>query len=149
MIGPATGAVRLAASENREAGAISRSAVEIGLFGRASRLAILVVPGLVLLLDLAQVPQRQATAWWLLQGISVYQRNLAGPLSTSGIHCRLEPSCSHYAAAAIGNRGAVIGTVCTIKRLLRCGPWTPAGTWDPPPPPTEQRQNSLELVNRR
>jgi putative membrane protein insertion efficiency factor len=49
-----------------------------------------------------------------------------------GARCRFEPSCSHYADAVIARHGALEGSWLTIRRIARCGPWTPAGTIDPP-----------------
>ena len=46
--------------------------------------------------------------------------------------CRFHPSCSQYAAQALGRHGALRGTALTVKRLLRCHPWHPGGV-DPVP----------------
>ena len=50
-----------------------------------------------------------------------------------GPHCRFEPSCSHYAIAALGTHGALRGSLLAARRVLRCNPWT-AGGDDPVPP---------------
>ena len=84
---------------------------------------------LLLALDLARPPERQWSARALLAGIGLYQATLSGHL---GVRCRFEPSCSHYAEAVIRHDGALIGTLRAVHRLGRCGPWTPAGTYDPP-----------------
>ena len=39
-----------------------------------------------------------------------------------GGHCRFEPSCSHYAIAALRTHGAARGTWLTVRRLARCHP---------------------------
>ena len=52
-----------------------------------------------------------------------------------GAQCRFEPSCSHYAIEALRGHGAVRGTWFSVRRVLRCNPWTPGG-FDPVPPPT-------------
>lgn len=49
-----------------------------------------------------------------------------------GIQCRFTPTCSHYADAVVARHGALVGSWLTVKRLARCGPWTPMGTADPP-----------------
>ena len=47
--------------------------------------------------------------------------------------CRYYPSCSHYSLQAIQQRGLVIGTALTVRRLGRCHPWAAGGIDDPPP----------------
>lgn len=46
--------------------------------------------------------------------------------------CRYHPSCSHYALGAIARYGVLIGSVYTIRRLLRCHPWARGGIDDVP-----------------
>lgn len=41
--------------------------------------------------------------------------------------CRFYPSCSHYAEEALDKYGFLKGSYLTIKRLLRCGPWSKGG----------------------
>ncbi|MCC5021926.1 MAG: membrane protein insertion efficiency factor YidD [Candidatus Synoicihabitans palmerolidicus] len=47
--------------------------------------------------------------------------------------CRFHPTCSHYAAGAIREHGAVFGTGLAVGRLLKCTPFHPDG-FDPVPP---------------
>jgi hypothetical protein len=84
---------------------------------------------LLLALDLARPPERQWSARALLAGIGLYQATLSGRL---GVRCRFEPSCSRYAETVIRQDGALVGTLRAVHRLGRCGPWTPANTYDPP-----------------
>ncbi len=49
-----------------------------------------------------------------------------------GANCRFEPSCSHYAIAALRSHGAVHGSALAARRILRCNPWN-AGGFDPVP----------------
>ena len=49
-----------------------------------------------------------------------------------GAHCRFEPSCSHYAIAALRTHGTIRGAWLSAGRVLRCNPWHPGG-WDPVP----------------
>ncbi len=46
--------------------------------------------------------------------------------------CRFTPSCSTYALQAITRHGVWRGGGLTLRRLLRCHPWGPAG-FDPVP----------------
>lgn len=63
-------------------------------------------------------------AWVLLTLIGVY-RQWISPLL--GPRCRFIPSCSAYGLEAIGRHGALRGGWLTLRRLLRCHPWTPCG----------------------
>jgi uncharacterized protein len=61
--------------------------------------------------------------------IGGYQR-LISPLL--GPRCRFAPSCSEYAQESIARFGAFYGTWLTLRRLVRCQPFSPGG-WDPVP----------------
>ena len=87
---------------------------------------------LLLGLDLARAPERQWTARAELAAIAAYQRALSPLLARGGVRCRFEPTCSRYATAAIRADGALTGSARALWRVARCGPWTPAGTSDPP-----------------
>ena len=87
---------------------------------------------LLLALDLARAPERQWSARAELAAIHAYQRHLSPLLARGGVRCRFVPSCSHYAEAVIRRDGGLLGTARAAWRLLRCGPWTAAGTLDPP-----------------
>lgn len=54
--------------------------------------------------------------------------------------CRFAPTCSEYAAEAVGRHGALKGGWLALKRILRCHPWggwgydpVPGGNDAPPP----------------
>jgi putative membrane protein insertion efficiency factor len=66
----------------------------------------------------------------LIALIRVYRATLSGVL---GGQCRFYPSCSSYALDAIRLHGAVKGTLLTVWRIARCGPFTDGGV-DPVPP---------------
>ena len=70
-------------------------------------------------------------AWVMCALIRAYQLLLAPILPPS---CRYYPSCSHYAAEAIGAHGPWRGLALTVRRLLRCHPWGGSG-YDPVPEP--------------
>ncbi|HEX7086097.1 MAG TPA: membrane protein insertion efficiency factor YidD [Vicinamibacterales bacterium] len=82
--------------------------------------------------DLARAPDRQLSARVLRAGIHTYQATLSPLMPALGVRCRFKPTCSHYADAVIARDGALTGSWRTARRLVRCGPWTPAGTLDPP-----------------
>ena len=81
------------------------------------------------------------TAWTLsvegrdlaVGGIHVYQRAFSGVAARAGVRCRFTPTCSRYAEAVIARDGLLRGGWKAAKRVVRCGPWTPAGTVDLPP----------------
>lgn len=83
-------------------------------------------------LDLVRPPRDQLAARALLTGIHVYRATAARPLAALGVRCRFQPSCSRYAETVISRHGAGAGLARASWRLLRCGPWTPAATADPP-----------------
>jgi putative membrane protein insertion efficiency factor len=47
--------------------------------------------------------------------------------------CRYYPSCSHFGLQAIQQRGLVLGSLLTLRRLGRCHPWALGGVDDVPP----------------
>ncbi|HEY4280247.1 MAG TPA: membrane protein insertion efficiency factor YidD [Conexibacter sp.] len=59
--------------------------------------------------------------------IRVYQRVISPALPP---RCKYEPSCSHYAAQAIGEYGILRGLVLACWRIVRCNPWSHGG-YDP------------------
>lgn len=95
----------------------------------------LLVSGVVLVAlgwDLTRQPQDQWTAWILLRAIESYQTAVSPSLAEAGVKCRFEPTCSRYAASAISKYGTLSGSWRAGRRLVKCGPWTAAGTVDPP-----------------
>jgi uncharacterized protein len=85
----------------------------------------------LLAFDLSRAPGAQWSGRALLGAIAIYQGTLSPVLGSVGVRCRFVPSCSHYAADAIREDGALVGAARAIARVARCGPWTPAGTVDP------------------
>jgi putative membrane protein insertion efficiency factor len=100
---------------------------------RRRKAAIAALVLLVLLVvDLTRAPADQVSAKILLGGIHLYQATLSPLNRRIGVRCRFQPTCSHYGEGAIRKYGALLGTGRTVWRILRCGPWTPAGTVDYP-----------------
>ena len=66
----------------------------------------------------------------LVAGVQAY-RTFVSPLL--GPRCRFAPSCSAYAAQALGTHGALRGGWLVVRRLARCHPFHPGGH-DPVPP---------------
>ena len=67
-----------------------------------------------------------------LAGIHTYQRTLSPVAARIGLRCRFTPTCSRYAEAVIARDGVVVGGWKAVRRIARCGPWTPTGTRDDP-----------------
>jgi putative membrane protein insertion efficiency factor len=65
----------------------------------------------------------------LMALIALYQNTLGPAMPPS---CRYQPTCSHYAYAAVARHGALRGSWLALKRLLRCAPWGGSG-YDPVP----------------
>lgn len=45
-----------------------------------------------------------------------------------GARCKYYPTCSHYGKHAVQIHGALLGPFLAGDRILRCNPYTPAGT---------------------
>jgi len=100
---------------------------------RRARAGVLALALLALLVvDWTRPPEAQWSARFLLAGIHLYQATLSPHMASLGVQCRFQPTCSHYGEGAIRKYGAVKGSLRALWRILRCGPWTPAGTYDPP-----------------
>ena len=62
--------------------------------------------------------------------IKAYQRWISPAVSQNA--CKYYPTCSHYGYQAIYKYGAIRGGWLTIKRILRCNPFSHGGI-DPVP----------------
>ena len=71
----------------------------------------------------------QAMASLLIALIGFYRRFISPMI---GPRCRFTPTCSAYGLEAIQKHGPWKGGWLTVKRLLRCHPFTPCGC-DPVP----------------
>jgi putative membrane protein insertion efficiency factor len=88
---------------------------------------------LAVALDLRRPPAEQWTTAATVGSIHLYQSTLSPVYAKLGVRCRFTLSCSHYGEAVVQKFGVVRGGWMAAKRVLRCGPWTPAGTVDNPP----------------
>lgn len=93
-----------------------------------------VVIASLIAVDLAHAPAEQRTTRLALAAITLYQAHLSPLLARAGVRCRFRPTCSVYGAEVVRREGLLRGGARAGWRLLRCGPWTPAGTEDPPYP---------------
>jgi putative membrane protein insertion efficiency factor len=96
-------------------------------------LAVIFVAALALIVDLQRPPEAQLATRAAVAAIHGYQATLARVYARMGVQCRFTPTCSHYGEACIRRFGIARGGWLAVKRVLRCGPWTPMGTVDPPP----------------
>lgn len=95
---------------------------------RAYIIASLIV---LLLLDVSRLPQNQVSAKFLLFSIGTYRR-FVSPKIRGFVVCKFQPTCSQYAYTSIEWYGTFWGGIRTVKRLLRCSPWSGCSGWDPP-----------------
>ena len=99
---------------------------------RRGRIACALLALLLAAFDWSRPPDRQWTTRGLVAAIHLYQATGSPLMPRLGVHCRFTPTCSHYSEGAFRKYGALKGALLTLRRLARCGPWTPAGTYDPP-----------------
>ena len=62
--------------------------------------------------------------------IYYYKRHISSYLSQKGINCKFYPTCSDYAIEAINKYGLIKGGIKSIRRILRCNPFSKGG-YDP------------------
>jgi uncharacterized protein len=93
------------------------------------QLALALLRGQQLTTTRSARPGRVATR--LVAAVRVYQRTVSPGRSGYG-SCRFTPTCSAYAAEAIGSHGALRGLWLTVSRLSRC---RPGGRRGPDPVP--------------
>ena len=84
-------------------------------------------------LDLRRPTSEQWSTAAAVGSIHLYQATLSPVYAKLGVQCRFTLTCSHYGEAVVKKFGVMRGGWMAAKRILRCGPWTPVGTVDPPP----------------
>lgn len=75
--------------------------------------------------------------WIILPIIRLYQKTLSldhGPFKHifPGGFCKFYPSCSQYGYDCVQKHGAIKGSFYTVKRILRCNPFSHGGIDYPP-----------------
>jgi putative membrane protein insertion efficiency factor len=96
-------------------------------------LAVVALVLVAIALDQRRPPLAQWSTAAAVGGVHLYQATLSPIYAKMGVQCRFTPTCSHYGEEAIRKHGFARGGYLAAKRVLRCGPWTPAGTTDPVP----------------
>lgn len=91
---------------------------------------MLAILGAGVAVDLRRPPPDQWSTGAAVVGIHMYQATLSPLYTRIGVQCRFTPTCSHYGEDVIHRFGLARGGWLAAKRILRCGPWTPAGTTD-------------------
>lgn len=99
---------------------------------RTLRLLVFVAMAGAAAWDLTRAPNAQVGARFAIAAIHAYQATVSPRLGSAGIQCRFTPTCSRYAETVIAREGLARGGWRAMTRIVRCGPWTPAGTSDPP-----------------
>lgn len=80
----------------------------------------------------AAVPREREWSTAALAGLIEEYRKHVSPRLVGRVQCRFTPTCSAYGLGSVQKHGAVRGGARAVGRILRCGPWTPAGTTDLP-----------------
>ena len=62
--------------------------------------------------------------------IKFYKKHISIFFEKWGIKCKFYPTCSEYSIQAIEKYGVLKGVFLTIKRILRCNPFSKGG-YDP------------------
>ncbi len=62
--------------------------------------------------------------------IVFYQKHISCWLEQKNIRCKYYPTCSEYAKQAIEKYGTIKGGFLSVKRILKCNPFSKGG-YDP------------------
>ena len=66
----------------------------------------------------------------LIAIINFYQKHISCWLVQKNIRCKYYPTCSEYSKQAIEKYGVIKGCLLSIKRILKCNPFSKGG-YDP------------------
>jgi len=68
---------------------------------------------------------------YLLLGVIKFYQFFISPWF--GRNCKYDPTCSVYAKEAIERHGAIKGGYFSLKRILKCHPFSSSSGYDPVP----------------
>ena len=66
----------------------------------------------------------------LINIIKFYKKHISIFFEKNGVKCKFYPTCSEYAIQAIDKYGILKGSILSIKRIIRCNPFSNGG-YDP------------------
>ena len=66
----------------------------------------------------------------LLFILRVYKKFISPLFKAMGVECKYYPTCSEYAKLAIEKYGCIKGIYLSIKRIIKCNPFSKGG-YDP------------------
>lgn len=101
-----------------------------GKVRRAGLIAACVI-AVVAIHDFAVPHGRGIAARGAIFAIDEYRAHLSKRVAPVA-RCRFKPGCSFYGRESIRKYGFLRGSARAAWRIARCGPWTKAGTVDPP-----------------
>ena len=67
---------------------------------------------------------------FLILIINFYKKHISLFFKKYGVECKYYPTCSEYSLEAIKKYGALKGLFLSIKRILKCNPFSKGG-YDP------------------
>ena len=62
--------------------------------------------------------------------IKFYKKHISIFFEKNGVKCKFVPTCSEYAILALQKYGFFKGTMISIKRIIKCNPFSKGG-YDP------------------
>ncbi len=62
--------------------------------------------------------------------IKFYKKHISLFMEKAGVRCKFYPTCSEYALQALNKYGFLKGTWLSLKRILKCNPFSKGG-YDP------------------
>lgn len=62
--------------------------------------------------------------------LKLYKKFISPIFKTMGVECKYYPTCSEYAKLAIEKYGCIRGIYLSIKRIIKCNPFSKGG-YDP------------------